>query len=228
MPEAKLIKLSPSALSLFRDCPRCFWLDKMKNVKRPRGIFPSLPSGMDRVIKVYFDGFRAKEALPPELKRPEFDGALLFPDQVRLERWRNWRTGLVYQDELSSGALSGAFDDLLVKDGNYIPFDYKTKGSVTSEEDAIKYYQMQLDMYALLLEENKFKTAGHGFLIYYSPKAVNGNGVVQFELQPIRIAIDIERARQVFRNAVTLLKGPLPVAGGKTCEYCAWLGKFRT
>ena len=40
-------------------------------------------------------------------------------------------------------------DDLLVKDGAYIPFDYKTKGSPTNEEDANKYYQTQLDCYEI-------------------------------------------------------------------------------
>ncbi|GAI53572.1 unnamed protein product, partial [marine sediment metagenome] len=50
IPEKNKIRLSPSALNLFLQCPRCFWLEKNKGIKRPRGIFPSLPSGMDSVI----------------------------------------------------------------------------------------------------------------------------------------------------------------------------------
>ncbi|MCX6774543.1 MAG: hypothetical protein NTY99_00435 [DPANN group archaeon] len=49
------IKLSPSSLNLFKDCPRCFWLDKIKGISRPEGIFPSLPSGIDKVLKEHFD-----------------------------------------------------------------------------------------------------------------------------------------------------------------------------
>jgi len=37
------------------ECPRCFWLQIVKNIKRPAGIFPSLPSGMDKILKVHFD-----------------------------------------------------------------------------------------------------------------------------------------------------------------------------
>ena len=48
---SKQVYLSPSALNVFNDCPRCFWLDKNKRMKQPRGIFPSLPSGMDKVLK---------------------------------------------------------------------------------------------------------------------------------------------------------------------------------
>ena len=218
-------KLSPSTLNVFLECPRCFWLDKTKNIKRPRGIFPSLPGGMDRAIKTHFDTFRAKGALPPELDGKDFEGIKLYSDQTQLNRWREWRTGLVYQDEGAS-ILSGALDDLLVKGNRYIPFDYKTKGSVTTKEDAVKYYQNQLDCYALLLEENHLPTAGHAFLLYYSPKNVSERGNVLFELQAIKIATDVERARTTFRKAVTLLKGAQPTSG-INCEYCAWLRKFQ-
>lgn len=219
------IKLSPSTLNLFLECPRCFWLDKIKFIKRPRGIFPSLPGGMDRVIKLRFDSFRAKGALPPELDSSTFDGIRLFRDQAKLDAWRNWRTGLVWQDSEGS-ALSGAIDDLLVKGEVFIPFDYKTKGSVTTEEDAVKYYQNQLDCYALLLQENRMPTAGFGYLLFYSPNRAEEKGSVLFELQAIKVGTDVERARETFRRAAALLKGPLPKTSS-ACEHCAWLTKLK-
>mgnify|MGYP000954077296 CR=1 FL=1 len=222
--KTKTISLSPSALNLFKDCPRCFWLEKVKGIKRPRGIFPSLPGGMDRVIKTYFDTYRVKKTLPPELHTSDFEDVFLYENHAQLERWRSWRTGLQYQE--NGSILSGALDDLLVKKGEYIPFDYKTKGSPTSEEDAIKYYQTQLDCYALMLEANGLKTIGYGFLLYYSPKTVGEKGNVQFEIQPIRIETDIDRAKQIFRQAVSILSEAAPKAA-PACEYCTWLEKFR-
>jgi len=60
-----MLRLSPTTgLSLFKECPRCFWLHFNKNVHRPRGIFPSLPSGMDLVIKNYFDRYRSMGQAP--------------------------------------------------------------------------------------------------------------------------------------------------------------------
>ncbi len=219
------VRLSPSTLNLFLECQRCFWFDKVKSIKRPRGIFPSLPGGMDRVIKAHFDSFRTKGSLPAELNKAEFDGIKLFANQAQLEKWRNWKTGLEYRDSDGS-ILSGAIDDLLVKDDRYIPFDYKTKGSVTTEADAVKYYQNQLDCYTLLLHENKMPTAGYAFLLYYSPKSVAEQGNVLFELQAVKIPTDPERARTTFRKAVALLKGPTPPVNSQ-CEYCAWLGKYQ-
>jgi CRISPR/Cas system-associated exonuclease Cas4 (RecB family) len=219
-----MIKLSPSALNLYRNCPRCFWLEKVRNIKRPRGIYPSLPGGMDRVIKSFFDEYRKKKILPDELSGPDFQGVFLFDDQEQLDQWRDWRTGLEYRD--SEGAiLFGALDDLLVKEGFYIPFDYKTKGSITSETDAVKYYQMQLDCYALMLDANGFKSASYGFLLYFSPKKVLPRKLVEFEMQPIKIAIDINRATEIFREAHKCLAGPMP-SSGDNCEYCQWLKNF--
>ena len=225
MGQMKNIFLSPSALSVFRDCPRCFWLEKVKGIRRPRGIFPSLPNGMDRVIKTYFDAHRKKGTLPPELGGTGLEGVELFRDQTRLDAWRNWRTGLQYRDTDGS-ILSGALDDLLVKEGRHLPFDYKTKGSPASEESSIRYYQHQLDCYALLLEENGLPTTGQGYLLYYSPQSAGENGQVAFLNQAIKVPTDIERARKLFRTAVSLIKGPMP-AMLPSCEYCAWLEKRR-
>ncbi len=222
----KSFKLSPSALHLFLDCPRCFWLEKNKNIKRPRGIFPSLPGGMDRVIKNYFDAYRKKKALPPELQIPDFHGAELFEDQKQLDLWREWRTGLIYKSPDGS-QLSGALDELMVKSGKYIPFDYKTKGSPATEESAVKYYQHQLDSYALMLEANGLHTWDYGFLLYFSPKGVKERGQVEFEIQPIRISLDPKRAKKMFEDALALLNAELP-SSLPTCEYCAWLRHFKT
>jgi hypothetical protein len=222
----KSIRLSPSAINVFLECPKCFWMDKVQNIKRPRGIFPSLPSGMDREIKIHFDKFRMLGTLPQELSGPDFVGVRLFDDQELLEKWRSWRTGLVFRDEDGS-ELSGALDDLLVLKDQFIPFDYKTKGSPTTEEDAIKYYSNQMDCYALLLDANKLKTTGFAFLLYYSPKGITENGAVTFQVQPIKIKTDPSRALATVRKAVALLKGPCPKSSAR-CEYCLWLEQNRS
>src|SRR3989344_3459495 len=83
-------KLSPSSLTLMEECPRCFWLDKHKVWKRPAGIFPSLPSGMDGILKNHFDKFMRKGILPPELSaNGNCSDMKLFDDEEKLKVWRN-------------------------------------------------------------------------------------------------------------------------------------------
>jgi len=210
-------KLSPSALNLFLDCQRCFWLERNKNIKRPRGIFPSLPGGMDLVIKTYFDKYRMKNELPPEVKG-RLTGKLL-ADIGLLDKWRSWRaTDLCYEDKSINGILSGALDDCLVEDSCYIPLDYKTRGS-DLKEDPRKYYQTQLDCYCLILESGGRKTKGLAYLLYYWPEEVREGGIVKFHIEPIKIETNIESAKKVFRDAVVSLNNEIPKAS-INCEYC--------
>ena len=216
------IRLSPSALNLFLDCPRCFWLDKNKGIKRPRGIFPSLPGGMDLVIKKYFDIYRLKNDLPPEIKGKV--AGQLFANMAVLEKWRNWRNSdLCYEDKDSKAVLIGALDDCLTDDGRYIPLDYKTRGSELIE-DPRKYYQNQLDCYCLMLEHSGFKTKGLAYLVYYWPEEVCQEGVVKFHVEPIKIETDIESAKKTIREAVKLLSLAMPQSN-PNCEYCSLVTK---
>jgi len=86
-------KFSATGMSLLEECQRCFWLQHNKGIKRPEGIFPSLPSGMDKILKTHFDSFMEKGKLPPELK--DIDDVKLFDNRELLEEWRNNRKGII-------------------------------------------------------------------------------------------------------------------------------------
>lgn len=214
-----MIRLSPTTgLSLFKECPKCFWLHYNKKIQRPRGIFPSLPGGMDLVIKKYFDNYRG--ALPPELEG-EVEGNLI-PDLNLMNKWRNWRTGPKYSREDIDAELFGALDDCLVDGDYYIPLDYKTRGYPPKDGDSEKYYQTQLDAYSLMLDANNYETREYAYLVYYYPQEVKPDGVVKFNIKPIKVDTDIQRAKGLFEDAVTVLQGAMPKQHSE-CEHCNWL-----
>lgn len=206
-------------MNVFLECAKCFWLEQKEGIHRPRGIFPSLPGGMDGLIKTYFDKFREVGKMPPEI-----DGkieAKLFADPELLNKWRNWRTGLSWADPESGAVLGGAIDDLGVNDKKlYVPLDYKTRG-YDVKEGGESFYQNQLNCYALLLRENGMPPADYSYLIYYIPKELGENGMTRFAVVPKKVAIHPDDALKVFRDAVKLLSGPIPKTHGE-CEYCGW------
>ena len=104
-------RLSPSSIGIMRDCERCFWLRFNRNVHRPRGIFPTLPGGIDEVLKGHFDRFREKGELPPELARSGFKGKLL-DDQLLIDEWRE--DGIKAEVPELGVSLLGKIDDVLV------------------------------------------------------------------------------------------------------------------
>jgi len=214
-----MLRISPTTgLNLFKECPCCFWLHFNKNVHRPRGIFPSLPGGMDLVIKKYFDQYRGK--LPPEI-----DGKVvgqLITDVNLMDKWRNWQTGLEYHNKERDAVLFGALDDCLVDGDYYVPLDYKTRGFPPNDGDPEKYYQTQLDTYSLLLNANGYKTRDFAYLVYYYPEEVKENGIVKFNIKTAKVGTNLERAKKTFCDAVDLLKGPIPKRHSD-CDYCSWI-----
>lgn len=122
-----------------QECPRCFWLEKHKVWKRPSGIFPSLPSGMDGILKTHFDKFRDKGELPPEIKdHHHTKGLKLFGDKELLKAWRNNLKGIRWEDG-DGNILFGAVDNILMKGNKLIVLDYKTRGFALKDDTAEHY-----------------------------------------------------------------------------------------
>lgn len=221
------MNLSSSAISLFKDCPKCFYLDKNLNIKRPKGIFPSLPGGMDRKIKTYFDDFRLAGIRPPELNHAQLESFDLFFDWEKLKAWRQWNARAALKVVTPRYTLIGGFDDVLFdrKSGLYASLDYKTTGAAAgrSEEDAIKYYQTQMDLQALLLEENKYPTAGFSALLTFSPLEFvkdEVGGLFRFQSDIQIIETDIYRAKGLLDLAVVCLAAKEIPPASESCEYC--------
>jgi CRISPR/Cas system-associated exonuclease Cas4 (RecB family) len=214
------IRLSPSSTNVFLDCPRCFWLEKNRKIKRPRGPFPSLPNGMDREIKRYYDRCRAEGMLPSELAGRV--SGVLFPDQVLMKKWRHYKsTPLKYVCPETGAILSGALDDCLVDGGILTPLDYKTKGGALKEADIIgTYYQNQMNSYELMLAASGYGTRGEGVLVYYYPAEVRESGITQFTVEPVILKTDPEDAKGVVLRAAQCWRSPEPPEPNPGCEYC--------
>jgi len=213
-------RLSPSSLNLMKDCPRCFWLEKHRVWKRPSGIFPSLPSGMDKILKEHFDRFREQNKLPPELcDSKDCEGTTLFKNKELLKIWQNNFKGISWTDE-KGNTLSGAVDNILQKGSKLIVLDYKTRG-FELKEDTHEHYQNQLDLYNFLLMKNGHKIEDFALLLFYVPSKVTESGQVIFNTTLKRMQINIKNAEGLFKKAVSLLEGKCPEQG---CEWCQNFG----
>lgn len=213
-----MYKLSPSSLDLLEQCQRCFWLQVVKKIRRPEGITPSLPNGVDKMLKQHFDRFRENGKLPPELK-DKLD-AELFKDIELLRKWRNNLKGIEYLDKESGIMLHGAVDEILEKDGKLTVLDFKTRGFAL-KEDTPHYYQDKLNLYNLLLRKNNYKTEDYAYLLFYVPEKVMENGEFVFRTELVKMDINIEHAQELFNKAVKILNGEIPEAGDE-CKFCKW------
>lgn len=219
--EKKIIKVSPSGISYLLECPRCLWLHINENKKRPRGAYPSLPNGMDDIFKKYFDEYRLRGELPPEI-----DGKVegkLFDDVKKLSAWRDFnfgRGGMGAQFPEFNMVVNGAIDELLVSlDGKFIPFDFKTRGYPT-KEDTHEHYRHQLDLYALLFQKNGMEPADFGYLLFFWPESYDF-GLANFKTELIKMDVSPSRGMSVLEKAYKIVTGPIPLAH-QMCEYCTY------
>ena len=218
-----MIKISPSGISYLLECPRCLWLHINENKKRPRGIYPSLPDGMDNVFKKYFDEYRVRGELPPEIEG-KVEGAL-FPDLKQLNSWREFnfgRGGIKAEVPEYNILISGAIDDLLVSpDGKFTLFDFKTRGYPT-KEDTHEHYRHQLDLYALLFQKNGMTLTGYGYLLFFWPESY-GFGMANFKTDLVKMDVSPNRGMSVLQKVRSIIDSPMPVAHSD-CEYCTYRG----
>jgi hypothetical protein len=228
VPAKKGYKLSPSAINLFLECPRCFWLDKHGIWKRPASIFPSLPSGMDRILKNHFDTFASNKTLPPEICTHEHCKELILfgsssEEKELLDNWRNNFKGIRYTNS-EGHTLFGAVDNILkliTKDTEtLIVLDYKTRGFPV-KEDTHTHYQNQMDTYNFLLRKNGYNTADYTFLLFYIPHHVTQTGEVIFETTLKKITTNPDNAEKCFNNAIKCLDGEVPEVKCVWCERVA-------
>ena len=214
----KLFPLSPSSLSIFEECPRCFWLYVNKGHARPSIPVATITSGMDRVLKNYFDGFRVKGALPPEI-----DGKVRGRLVGDLSLMEDWRRGITIEDRDLGVRFRGKLDECLVSDdGLFIPLDFKTKGD-EPKDNAHIWYQTQLESYSYLLSGTGYPTAALRYLVFVFPKKV-GEAIetVQFGATVREIPLKPDRIRGLLTQAAQLLAGPCPRRHA-ACQFCQWV-----
>lgn len=209
-------KLSPSALNLMKECPRCFWLHQHKVWKRPSGIFPSLPSGMDRILKTHFDKFMEKGMMPPELcENDNCTGMKIFDDKEKMKIWQSNFKGIQFIDK-NGNMLRGAVDNILVKGKKLIVLDYKTRG-YPLKEDTAAHYQNQLDTYNFLLRKDGYETEDYAFLLFYVPREVIATGEVIFDTELVKMKTDVKSSESIWKKAIKLLNSDCPK---DVCEWC--------
>ena len=215
----KTIKLSPSSLNLFRECPHCFWMDRHGKAA-PAGMPMALHCTLDAIEKAYYDKHRSA-GLPPMLKG-KIPVKLVSQDMA--ERVRSY---LHWTDEETSAVLRGKMDDCFVdKDGTIVVMDNKT--SAGRVQEVYDSYAFQLDCYAFLLEKNGHKVSKTGYIVFFVPdKNSDIEHGVKFNAVAHEVALNPGRVLKVFRDAVKLVQKDKPPKHEDECEMCCWVKMMR-
>lgn len=161
-------RVSRSKIELFKQCPRCFWLEVVKGIKRPDSPPFNINKAIDELFKKEFDKHRSEKSPHPIMLEYKID-AIPFA-HAEMDQWRHNFTGVQVEHTPVNLVVFGAVDDVWVnKDNELIVVDYKATAKskeVTIDSDWQIAYKRQMEVYQWLLRQNGFTVNPTGYFVY--------------------------------------------------------------
>ncbi len=224
-------KVSRSKIELFKQCPRCFWLDVRLKITRPSSPPFNINKAIDELFKKEFDSYRAKAEPHPLMV--EFGVKAVPFTHEQLDTWRETFTGVVAVHEPTNLHVFGAVDDIWVNDdGELIVVDYKATAkdrevSINSEWQIS--YKRQMEVYQWLLRQNGFQVQDTGYFVYTNGRmdldAFNDKVEFRTKVIPYRAKDDwVEPTLRQMKECMESDEMP-PIgtaAMGGPCDFCTY------
>lgn len=221
-------KLSRSALELFMNCPRCFYLDRRLGVGRPKGYPFNLNTAVDTLLKKEFDIFRQKEEVHPLIKKYGVDARPVSHEE--LDRWRENFKGVQFLHQPTNLLITGAIDDLWINNKEeYIVVDYKA----TSKDEEITGldhawqdgYKRQMEIYQWLLRKNGLKVSDTGYFVYCNGVTDTDrfDNKLDFEISLIAYEGDDSWVEGEIAKAQKCLSANFVPEAAPDCDYCNYI-----
>lgn len=225
-----VFKVSRSKIELFRQCPRCFWLDVRLKIKRPDGPPFNINKAIDELLKKEFDVYRTKGEPHPLMVDNEIN-AIPYT-HADLSKWRENFVGVATIHKPTNLHVFGAVDDLWVNDeGDIIVVDYKATAK-DKEVDINSAWQVsykrQVEVYQWLLRQNGFKVSSTAYFVYCNGRLdLDGfNNRVEFRTKIIPYVGDDSWVESTLNEMKRCMEGDMPPVGvaamGGDCDFCTY------
>ncbi len=229
-------RVSRSKIELFKQCPRCFWLEAIKGIKRPSSPPFNINKAIDELFKKEFDIHRSKKTAHPIMIENKVDAIPYAHEEI--DTWRHNFTGVQYEDKTNNLVVFGAVDDIWVnKKNELIVVDYKATAKdreVSIESDWQIAYKRQMEIYQWLLRQNGFEVNKIGYFVYTNGRLdLDGfNNHLEFVTKLIPYTGDDSWVNQTLKDMKACLDSEeMPSVGtaamGGPCEHCQY-AKART
>ena len=226
-------KLSRSKIDLFLECPRCFWLDNKKGLKRPPCYPFNINSAVDHLLKNEFDAHRAKGEQHPLQKQYGLSARPAAHEHIDV--WRENFKGVLAHHVPTGFTVSGAIDDLWIDESNrYIVVDYKATAKsepVTAlNEDWHDGYKRQMEIYQWLLRHNGLDVSDTGYFVYCTgrPDEKAFDGKVEFDVHLIPYTGSDAWVEGTLADIKQCLDSNTIPRATSDCDYCTYRAALKS
>lgn len=223
-------KVSRSKIELYKQCPRCFWLDVRLKIKQPSGPPFNINKAIDELFKKEFDGYRMKGVPHPIMTEYGVEAIPFAHD--KLDDWRETFVGVVSIHKPTNLHVFGAVDDLwLAPNGQVIVVDYKATAKdkdVSIDSGWQISYKRQMEVYQWLLRQNGLDVSDTGYFVYTNGRMdLDGfNNHLEFKTKLIPYTGDDSWVEPTLLEMKACMDGDMPPIGesimGGPCEFCTY------
>jgi hypothetical protein len=218
-------KISRSKIDLFIECSRCFYLDVVKGIKRPKSLPLTLNNAVDTLLKNEFDYYRARGTQHPIQKK---FGLNVFPsNHPMIDKWRQaLHHGVIYKDEELDLHIFGGIDDLWENEmGEYFVVDYKATAKSTPVIELPEWangYKRQMEVYQWLLRKNGLKVSDTAFFVYATAdnNAPDFGEKLSFSTNIIAYEGDDSWVGSILNEIHKMINEETEPSINEECEYC--------
>ena len=225
------MRLSRSKIDLYLNCPKCFYLDVKKRVKRPPGFPFTINSEIDRLLKNEFDIHRVKHTAHPLMKAYGVE-AIPF-EHPKMDEWRDsLRRGITYPFPETDLIITGGVDDIWVNPrGQLIIVDYKATakvGEVNLDADWQIGYKRQMEIYQWLFRKNGFEVAETGYFVYCNGRTTQESfdAKLEFDIKLIPYRGNPNWVDETVKEIWQCLCSEIIPDQNPECEYCNYANNF--
>ncbi|HVX57715.1 MAG TPA: PD-(D/E)XK nuclease family protein [Candidatus Saccharimonadales bacterium] len=230
-------KVSRSKLELFKQCPRCYWLDARLKISRPSSPPFNINKAIDELFKKEFDTHRKAGTPHPIMIENQLEAVVPF-QHADLDKWRYNFTGVATLHEPTNFHVYGAIDDVWVDtEGRLIVVDYKAtakQSDVSIDSDWQISYKRQMEVYQWLLRQNGFQVSDTGYFVYTNARfdaGVDGfANQLEFKTKLIPYTGDDSWIEPTLKDMKACLESDdMPPVGtaamGGPCDFCEYAKK---
>ena len=222
----KPFKISRSQIEAFCECPRCFWLNHKKGIRRPSSPPFLINTLVDKMLKVEFDACRAEGKPHPIMIDNGIDAVPMAHDQ--LDDWRNNFKGVQHLHTPTNLLITGAIDDLWRKPNDEaIIVDYKAtakKDGVSLDADWQICYKRQMEVYQWLVRMQGIRVCDTGYFVYCNGQDASGfNEQIKFDVTLIPYTGNSAWVDGTLLDLRACLDSPDMPEAPEDCEFCGYV-----
>ena len=198
-------EVSRSQIQSFKNCPACFWMNRVKGIK-----FPGMPgfllnTATDTLLKKDFDKYRELQKPHPFMERHGL-GHLVPYKHDDFETWtKSLQLGLRTYHEPSNLIIGGGLDDVWhdPKTDEIFIVDYKSTAGRRNEDLTDlqeitlvgvykEAYKRQMDMYQWIMRQNGFNVSNTGYFVYVNGDQHFEDGMLEDDIDKANMKFNVQ------------------------------------